>query len=157
MLDLIRTLTNPVAETLGGFGSQIQSWLAFGFAVAGFKFKPEPIAVAVPAREPIHRTRSLPVRPAPITITAPGPEAGIGEVHLARLSGIVNGALSSAERIASTHAAASVGLDAAEYALNRLLGELKGVMTPPIAAVAHCHKPAPKRPRLPTGLPALAA
>lgn len=157
MLDLIRTLTNPIAETLGEFGCQIQSWLAFGFAIAGFKFTSEPVVASTPILEPIPRARSLPVRPSPITVAPPGPDAGIAEVHLARLSGIVNGALTSAERATTTHASAAVSLDAAEYALNRLLDELKGVMAPPIAAVAHCPRPVPERPCLPNGLASLAA
>ena len=40
---------------------------------------------------------------------------------------------------------------------SRLLDELKGVMAPPIAAVAHCPRPVPERLCLPNGLASLAA
>jgi hypothetical protein len=157
VLDFIRSLTLPHAEAVGELVAQARTWLMLGFAVLGVTLKPAVQADPKPANRPFRRPGSIAARLAPIVVIPVSADAEPALAHMTRVCEVVNASLSSADRIVTRHAAAAVRLDAAEYALHCLVEELKAVMTPPIALAASAARPMPKRPQLPTDLPALAA
>lgn len=157
MLDFLRSLTLPPAETMGALAEQLSGWLAPGFAMLGFKLKPAVQVDPRPVRRRVRRSDAVAAHASPIVVPTPDADAELPLVHMARVCEVVNASLASAERIVARHATAAVRLDAAEYALNSLLDELKGVMAPPMALAVSTARPTPKRPALPTDLPALAA
>jgi hypothetical protein len=75
--------------------------------------------------------------------------------QLAIVANILKTSLDRAEMAIRVQAEAGSKLDAAEYALHRMLDEISSVMNAPLQRAALAS--APRLPRLPTSLPALAA
>ena len=88
------------------------------------------------------------------TFTA-APIRDIDRRHLERSASVVRIAVGHAQKAMQVQSEAARKLDAAEYALHRMLDELSDVMTAPIKAPAL--QVVPRLPTLPTTAPALAA
>ena len=118
-----------------GFVVLFKGVMALGLAIAGitllvqdFRQRVWPVrAQAQPSgmlprltqRTSVH-TRSLPLKPLAVRLQ---PQA-----QLARLTSVIETASGRLDTIRGAQSSASVQIDAAEHALNRLMGEIKGVM-----------------------------
>lgn len=130
MLNLFRTLAEAAFSGMSTLADKTSVTTIFGFVASAVFLRPT-LEGAAP-RAFIRMRSTVDESPSRPTPTFPAPHGRDSDWSIGQVGDVVRGSIALAERSASLHAKAGEKLDAAEYALRRMLDELSSVMTTPL-------------------------
>lgn len=130
VLNLFRTFVETAFSGMSALADKVSVTTISGFVASAALLRPTREGAS---RHTLTRMRSkigdIPPLSPP---TFPAPRGSDSDWSIGQVADVVRGSIALAERSVSLHAKAGEKLDAAEYALRRMLDELSSVMTTPL-------------------------